>query len=100
MPTSPQPLSAGSSEKSTGLISRVSAILQKHRLAHSSFNTTGYSWMLVGDDDTVFVTQNVLRMLRGLQLDPSVPYILTDDQGSALPPQHPPCTHPYPSPLQ
>lgn len=56
--------------------------LPAFRLAHAAFNKS-YSWMLFGDDDTVFVTENVLRMLRRLQLDPSVPYILTDDQASA-----------------
>ena len=37
-----------------------------------------YKWMLYGDDDTVFYLDNVLRMLEALDLDPAMPYFLTD----------------------
>lgn len=55
------------------------------RLGHSTYNGS-YSWLLSGDDDTVFITENVLEMLRTLQLDPSVPYAITDDVLSAQTP--------------
>lgn len=68
------------------------------RLAHSTFKGS-YSWLLSGDDDTVFVVDNVLSMLRELQLDPSVPYFLSDDQCSAQwgPPEdaHRRCLRPH-----
>ena len=34
-----------------------------------------YSWMLYGDDDTMFFVDNVLELLQ--DFDPSMPYIIT-----------------------
>ena len=35
-----------------------------------------FKWMLFGDDDTVFLIDNVLRLLP--HLDPTIPYFMTD----------------------
>lgn len=60
-----------------------SPVVATLRLANATFGSS-YSWLLYGDDDTVFITENVLSMLRSLRLDPSVPYYITDDQASAF----------------
>lgn len=49
-----------------------------YQLAHvyNSAGTDNYKWILYGDDDTVFFTENVLQTLRGL--DYRQPYFLSD----------------------
>lgn len=47
-------------------------------LANQSSGADSYKWMLYGDDDTVFYLDNVLRMLEALELDPAMPYFITD----------------------
>lgn len=62
---------------------RLAPMVAALRLAPSAFGGGSFSWLLSGDDDTVFVTENVISLLRRLRLDPSVPYYITDDQASA-----------------
>lgn len=45
-------------------------------LANMTVGANNFKWMLFGDDDTVFVLDNVLRMLE--HLDPNLPYFITD----------------------
>ena len=47
------------------------------RIANETLGAA-YDWLLHGDDDTVFVLDNVYALLDRLRLDPSVPYILSD----------------------
>ena len=41
-----------------------------------SIGPDNFKWMLFGDDDTVFLIDNVLQLLQ--HLDPSIPYYMTD----------------------
>ena len=45
-------------------------------LANMTIGSDNFRWMLFGDDDTVFLIDNVLNLLA--YLDPTVPYFMTD----------------------
>lgn len=45
-------------------------------LANMTIGPDNFKWMLFGDDDTVFLIDNVLNLLP--HLDPTVPYFMTD----------------------
>ena len=45
-------------------------------LANMTIGPDNFKWMLFGDDDTVFIIDNVLNLLQ--HLDPKVPYFMTD----------------------
>lgn len=45
-------------------------------LANMTIGPDNFKWMLFGDDDTVFLIDNVLNLLA--HLDPTVPYFMTD----------------------
>ena len=45
-------------------------------LANMTIGPDNFKWMLFGDDDTVFLIDNVLNLLP--HLDPAVPYFMTD----------------------
>ena len=45
-------------------------------LANMTIGPDNFKWMLFGDDDTVFLIDNVLNLLP--HLDPSLPYFMTD----------------------
>ena len=45
-------------------------------LANMTVGPDNFKWMLFGDDDTVFLIDNVLNLLP--YLDPSQPYYMTD----------------------
>lgn len=45
-------------------------------LANITMGVDSYKWMLFGDDDTVFLMDNVLNLIP--HLDPTIPYLLTD----------------------
>lgn len=44
--------------------------------ANQTISMDKYKWILYGDDDTVWVPENVLKMLNGL--DHTMPYFLSD----------------------
>lgn len=46
-------------------------------LADKTVNSTGYKWILYGDDDTFWFVGGVLDLLK--DLDPDMPYIVTDN---------------------
>ena len=46
-------------------------------LANSTLGGHSYKWMLFGHDDTVWLLDNVIKMLGGL--DPDMPYLITDN---------------------
>lgn len=45
-------------------------------LANLTIGSDNFKWMLFGDDDTVFLIDNVLNLIP--HLDPMVPYYMTD----------------------
>lgn len=45
-------------------------------LANMTIGPDNFEWMLFGDDDTVFLIDNVLNLIP--HLDPTIPYYLTD----------------------
>ena len=45
-------------------------------LANMTIGPDNFKWMLFGDDDTVFLIDNVMHMLP--HLDPEQPYFITD----------------------
>ena len=45
-------------------------------LANMTIGPDNFAWMLFGDDDTVFLIDNVLNLIP--HLDPTIPYYLTD----------------------
>ena len=44
-----------------------------------ALNGSGYEWMLLGEDDTLFFVEPLLQMLE--EFDPGLPYIITDNFG-------------------
>ena len=53
-------------------------------LANMTIGPNNFKWMLFGDDDTVFLIDNVLHLLP--HLDPTVPYFMTDHLWYPQPP--------------
>ncbi|DBA84620.1 TPA: hypothetical protein ACH3X2_006195 [Trebouxia sp. C0005] len=53
-------------------------------LANMTIGPNNFKWMLFGDDDTVFLIDNVLHLLP--LLDPTVPYFMTDHLWYPQPP--------------
>lgn len=45
--------------------------------ANSTVGLDNYAWILYGDDDTIFLIENVLSMLN--RMDHSLPYYLSDN---------------------
>jgi len=53
-------------------------------LANMTIGPNNFKWMLFGDDDTVFLIDNVLHLVP--HLDPTVPYFMTDHLWYPQPP--------------